>query len=110
MTEKMLDPKCPFCNQSVSDTAGEYGLLVHLDSECEGNFKTRPIEDKLRAEIKSIINLDNGLLKHRRIKLEKVREFIRRARAGRYESLTNSYWVPANALVALEGEIDAEEF
>ena len=54
MVEKTFDPKCPFCNESVSDTAGEYGLLVHLDSECEGNFATRPIENELRVEIKQL--------------------------------------------------------
>lgn len=53
----MIDQKCPFCNEFVKG-AGYRRILIHFDSECEGNFDTRPIEDELRAKI---FELENDL-------------------------------------------------
>jgi len=89
MSDENELPKCPFCGgeASYTDTVGigvttnRYGLCSCADTQClpekiifkVGKWRTRPIEDALRAENERLkaenADLSYRLMVHRRLSL-----------------------------------------
>ena len=109
---------CPFCGgkdivrTNKSTTCADHCLYVNEMSLEDWN--NRPIEDELRAEkekfrrmwIDDTVTLQDKLEKTK----EATKQFIKNAREGQYESMINSYSMPANDLVDFERALkDIEE-
>ena len=122
---------CPFCK--VEDSLFHYAerdgkeFIAHTHNSCVlasrtflfgpeliKKFNTRPIEDELRTEkekfrrmwIDDTVTLQDKLEKTK----EATKQFIKNAREGQYESMINSYSMPANDLVDFERALkDIEE-